>query len=371
MRVGIVLLSVGIGGTEKRLATLFKYLRAHTSHDVYLVGTARLLELLRRQQILTGDEETYAIEVPPAATRVPSTFYAAFPVWRRALGRALAKAEENGPSDLIHYGIPISYFAAPRRYRRHAIVEAMASTHEWHIEGMLRAAARRGALINCLSGPIYTSIAARVGSAASDRVTRSPGSLLSFRREWGEQRKQPQIAFVARLERIKNPVLFLEAIAILASRRRDFTAVVLGDGRLRPQVDRAIAQLGLGDRARRVFHHTPIDVLADSLIFVSLQHWDNYPSQALLDAMECGCAVVASDVGSTRELVNGETGVLVPFDATAIADALDRLLEEPALARAMGERGRALVRQAHSIEAYAAYILDLYDRARDARPSKP
>lgn len=371
MRIGIVLLSVGIGGTEKRLATLFKYLRTLTSHDVYLVGTVRLLDLLRRQQILAGDEETYAIEVPPAVTRVPSTFYAAFPVWRRALGRALANAAAKGWPDVIHYGIPISYFAAPRRYRRNAIVEAMASTHEWHIEGMLSAAARRGALINCLSEPIYTSIAARVGSAAPDRVTRSPGSLLSFRREWRGQRKRPQVAFVARLERIKNPLLFLEAIAILASRRRDFTAVILGDGRLQPQVDRAIARLGLADLVRRVFHHTPIDALADSLVFVSLQHWDNYPSQALLDAMECGCAVVASDVGSTRELVNSDTGILVPFDATAIADALHRLLEDPALAGAMGARGRALVRQAHSIEAYAAYILDLYERACDAVPTTP
>lgn len=363
MRAGIVLLSLGIGGTEKRLATLFKYLQAHSSHEMFLVGTERLLELLRRQGILSGGEETHAIVAPSALSRLPSPFYSAFPLWRRAMARALDSAEAVAPCDVLHYGIAVSYFVAPKRYRRHAVVEAVASTHEWHLETMNRAAARRGALVNCLSGPIYDSISAPLNGAARARVSRSPGSLLSIKRPASPRKNTSQIAFVARLERIKNPILFVESLGILKSRGRDFKAVLLGDGRQRPEVEAAIARLGLGNQVQRRFHDTPADILDESLVFVSLQHFDNYPSQALLEAMECGCAVVASDVGSTRELITEETGVRVPFDPHRIAGALEMLLADPDKARRMGERGRELVRREHGIETYAAYILDLYRRA--------
>lgn len=363
MRVGIVLLSLGIGGTEKRLATLFKHLHSHTSESMYLVATDRLLDLLRRQKILSGGEETHAVITPTGVSKLPGTFYAGFPSWRRALGRALDEANAVAPFDVLHYGIAVSYFIAPKRYRRPAVVEAVASTHEWHLETMNRAAAKRGAVVNCLSGPIYNAISAPLTSEARARVSRSPGSLLSIRRDGRTAKKPAQVAFVGRLERIKNPLLFLEALAVLKQRGRPFTAVLLGDGRLRPEVDASIVKLGLGGQVECRFHHTPADVLAESLVFVSLQHWDNYPSQALLEAMECECAVVASDVGSTRELITPETGVLVPFDAQRIADAIERLLANPDEARRMGERGRELVRRGHGIETYAAYILELYRRA--------
>ncbi|RII20310.1 Capsular glucan synthase [Streptomyces sp. YIM 130001] len=68
-----------------------------------------------------------------------------------------------------------------------------------------------------------------------------------------------------------------------------------------------------------------------------------------LEAMACGAAVVASDVGGIPEVVeHGVTGLLVPYDEaatdhfeTGLADAVNRLVAEPSTARALGEAGRA------------------------------
>jgi alpha-maltose-1-phosphate synthase len=66
---------------------------------------------------------------------------------------------------------------------------------------------------------------------------------------------------------------------------------------------------------------------------------------AFLDAMACGVPCVGTRLEAVPEIVrDGETGLLVPpGDPVALASALDRLLADPVLARAMGARGRARV----------------------------
>jgi glycosyltransferase involved in cell wall biosynthesis len=66
---------------------------------------------------------------------------------------------------------------------------------------------------------------------------------------------------------------------------------------------------------------------------------------AFLDAMACGLPCVGTRVEAVPEIVrDGETGLLVPpGDPVALAAALERLLGDPARARAMGARGRARV----------------------------
>lgn len=364
MRAGIILLSLGVGGTEKRLSTLFAHLSAQAPSSYYLVATERLVRLLHRQNILQpGKQEIHLVRtIPRAIGRLPATAYSGFYFWRRALAKALDEANAIAPTDVYHYGIPFSYFIAPARYRRFAVIEAMGSTLQWRFEVIIRAAAKKGAVVNCLSRPIRDSLAARLPESATARLMLSPGSLLPFHAA-SLPLKQRQIAFVGRFESVKNPLLFVEAIGILSRRTRDFRAVMLGDGRLRVRVERRIAQLGLREILQCAFDDSPGTTLARSMVFASLQQMDNYPSQSLLEAMESGCAIVATDVGCTADLVNRETGILVPFDPEAIANAFDRLLADPDTTKSMGERARRLVRQRHGLDQYATYIEGLYGNA--------
>jgi len=89
----------------------------------------------------------------------------------------------------------------------------------------------------------------------------------------------------------------------------------------------------------------------------------------ILEAMACETAVVASKVGGIPEIVvEGETGFLVNYDsgdpeafATNLAAKIKRLLDDPALAKAMGDAGRKRVVQSFGWPAIAATTVDLYE----------
>jgi glycosyltransferase involved in cell wall biosynthesis len=91
------------------------------------------------------------------------------------------------------------------------------------------------------------------------------------------------------------------------------------------------------------------ELMAAADLFTLPSHREGMP-RSIIEAMMTGLPVVATDIrGSREEVVNGTTGLLVPVaDTDALADALDRLVADPAARSAMGEAGRTRA-------------LDLYD----------
>ncbi|MFJ9800584.1 glycogen synthase [Streptomyces wuyuanensis] len=89
-----------------------------------------------------------------------------------------------------------------------------------------------------------------------------------------------------------------------------------------------------------------------------------------LEAMACGTAVVASAVGGIPEVVDdGRTGLLVPYDAaqpeefqTGLTEALNRVLDDPATARRMGEAGRERAVREFGWDQVARRTHELYEK---------
>ena len=94
------------------------------------------------------------------------------------------------------------------------------------------------------------------------------------------------------------------------------------------------------------------DLMRAADIFVLPSHREGMP-RSIIEAMLSGLPVVATDIrGSREEVVDGETGLLVPVaDPAALAAALGRLAADPALRQRMGEAGLVRAR-------------DLYDEAK-------
>jgi glycosyltransferase involved in cell wall biosynthesis len=84
-----------------------------------------------------------------------------------------------------------------------------------------------------------------------------------------------------------------------------------------------------------------------------------------LEAMACGCPVVASTAGGTPESVlDGQTGLLVPpRNAPATAEAIDRLLADRALRRRMGEAGRRRIEEYFTMEKFTERVVAVYEKA--------
>lgn len=85
-------------------------------------------------------------------------------------------------------------------------------------------------------------------------------------------------------------------------------------------------------------------------------------SNALMEAMSCGCCAAASDVGGNPELIrDGVTGLLFPpGDLKALAAVLQRLISDAELRRALAGQGCRFVREELSLEAAARRMRDVY-----------
>jgi glycosyltransferase involved in cell wall biosynthesis len=178
----------------------------------------------------------------------------------------------------------------------------------------------------------------------------------------GENR--PVVTYVANFHAYKGHEDLVEAAESVCRKIPDALFLLVGrDAGAMPAVRDRIAALGLekhvilaGPRADTK------GILAASTLAVHPSHQEGFPN-TVLEAMAAGKAVVAAGAGGTVEAVeDGRTGILVPpRNPEALAEALLRLLRDPACARRMGEAGRARVREEFSLEKMVRSYENLYD----------
>jgi glycosyltransferase involved in cell wall biosynthesis len=162
-------------------------------------------------------------------------------------------------------------------------------------------------------------------------VSRSNGSGLST------------VATLANLRPEKGLGQLLEAAAIVTRKAPGARFVIWGEGPLRGDLEARIKTLGLtGVVEMPGATRAPEEALKQLHIFV-LPSLSEACSNVVLEAMATGLPVVATRVGGTPALVEDHrTGLLVPpADAPALAEAILKLLETPAIAIEMGAQGRA------------------------------
>jgi len=186
------------------------------------------------------------------------------------------------------------------------------------------------------------------------------------------------VGIVGRLTEIKNHAMFLQAAARLkelmsgnvAARRVRF--VIVGDGNLRGKLESQAASLGLGEdvlflgtRADPADFYPAFDILA-------LTSLNEGTPLTLIEGMANSRPVIATDVGGVVDLVGApvgemdgyalcERGLLVKSeDIEGFARGLARLIEDEALRRELGKRGREFVLQHHSKERLVSDIAGLY-----------
>ena len=101
----------------------------------------------------------------------------------------------------------------------------------------------------------------------------------------------------------------------------------------------------------------------DVLVLPSYAH-EGIP-QIILQAQAMSCAVVATTIGGIPEVVkDGVTGLLVPpRDATALAEKIGALLDDPALSARLGQAARAAIEKSYSLDAMGERLLALYEQS--------
>jgi glycosyltransferase involved in cell wall biosynthesis len=150
--------------------------------------------------------------------------------------------------------------------------------------------------------------------------------------------------------------------------------VVLGHGSDRQMEDLLALrrELALEDHVSFLgFRQDARRLLSGLDVFVSSSSTEGF-SLSTVEALWVGKPVVATRSGGPEEIVrDGETALLVPTRSpAALADGVERLLRDPALARRLGEDGKRHVRQRFSRERMVANYEEVYREALDARRSR-
>jgi glycosyltransferase involved in cell wall biosynthesis len=168
-------------------------------------------------------------------------------------------------------------------------------------------------------------------------------------------------AFIGRITQIKRPDRFLDVVAEIKSRRIDLHFIVAGAGELLQYCqDRASAEnlpvTFLGWRG-------DIEVVLAAADFVLLTSDNEGTPLSLIQAGMVGIPVVATNVGSTNEIVvNGETGLLTDLSVKELSDAVAKVATDSTLRAKMGAAGKEYTLARYGVDRLVKDHQDLYLR---------
>jgi glycosyltransferase involved in cell wall biosynthesis len=202
-------------------------------------------------------------------------------------------------------------------------------------------------------GSLFTHMNGRIGAMPNgvDPNSFHPNlDTSALRSRYALRPEDRVVLFVGGLDRahyFKGVTVLLKAAARIADPH--VRTMLVGDGDLRPEFEALAAAFGLQDRVifcgRVSQEELPAHyALCDVLVLPSTTMGEAF-GIVLLEAMACAKPVIASDLPGVRTVViDGENGRRFPVgDDAALADRLNEILSDSALARRMGKAGREQV----------------------------
>ena len=371
----------GSGGAERLFSHLHEFLTTRHDADVTLVTSAAALRLLQAAGRLTTPTRVLALDLGARPGRgragvvrmtarllaatfrerfdvvhlcLPSPIYAPFAA---VLTRLSGVRRTKVTLTVIDCTLASSLEAPPpvgtyerqvldahAMYARWARIDGTYSWYRAYVDAVARGA-------NHTTGGLVR--AARFCFTEPDRFKPAPV-------------KDRVVVFAGRLSEQKRPLLFVDAVAALRRRHpgliEGWRFEIYGRGVLQEQVDARIADHELTDIVRCTHAIDLAPIFSRSRLFVSTQAFENFTSLAMLEAMSSGNAIVAEDIGQTREFVrHGENGYLVEAATPdGFAAAMAEYIGHPERHDAMAGASRAIVTDVHTIEHFAEDILTFW-----------
>lgn len=353
-----------VGGIERHIDSIRRALPDFT-HDVLACSRqlhTRIIQSNGGREVLTAELTTRVLSVPVAPT---------FPLWFRRMA----------PNAIVHLHMPqpLAELTLVTAHKRWPIV---VSYHADIYRQRMLLPVYRPLVVRCLriadrvvvgsrtirdTSPIMRAagVTPAVIPYAIDTSSWGPRSadtdhVNALRKLYGEK----HVISVGRLVHYKG---FDDLIS--AAARFESHVVIVGDGPLRPTLERLIDDLGVRGRVHlvgEVSERQLVDHLAAASVFAlpSTNRAEAF-GISILEAQASELPVVVTDVGTgTLEAFEpGRTGLLVPpRDPDALAHAIRQLLDNRALRIQMGSAGRQRVVEHHSLLRLAADLRPLYLR---------
>ena len=191
------------------------------------------------------------------------------------------------------------------------------------------------------------------------------------RKEWEIGEKDVFVLFVGRLIKMKGTEYLIEAVKNLIPEYSDLKLVIVGDGDARGEYARMVSSIRENVIFTGYYRGDLYRFMCAADIIVMPSLCEGCPN-VLLEAMACGTPVIASRVGAVPDVIqNGKTGILTkPKDVGGIVNALKKLMDNPLLAKEMGEAGRKRMEEEYSWEIICKKIEDAYEKVIEEKQYK-
>jgi glycosyltransferase involved in cell wall biosynthesis len=172
--------------------------------------------------------------------------------------------------------------------------------------------------------------------------------------------------FAARMDELKGPMVLMEAFGIACQRVKDVRLKIAGDGLQREKVAARARSLNVSDRYQYYGVYTRAEernaFMHDLDVFVMPSFTEGTPN-SIIEAMANGKPIIASEVGGIPDMIDSESGILVPAgDASALAEAIVFLSQNPRRRLRMGQAARDRYQKLFSPEAVIPLMTETYGR---------
>ena len=184
-------------------------------------------------------------------------------------------------------------------------------------------------------------------------------------KQGGHKRDEPiELLTVGQLAPAKGMHVLIAAVALLRTRGRDIRLRIIGDGPLRQSLARYAESIGVGRQV--VFegfcnNAALYRFYAHADIFVMASFAEGIPV-VLMEAMAMELPCVSTRITGIPELIeDGKTGLLVsPADEAALAEAVERLIEDESLRRELGRAARERIVRDYHIARNTARLAEIF-----------
>lgn len=358
-----VIKGLGRGGAE----TLLSHAQRHVDREAFRLSFVYFLE---RKSTLVKELRSLGAEVTLIDTPGPAAA-------STAVSRLTRHLDEH-QVDLIHAHLPLAAVAArmagerarvPVIYTEHNLHERHRRATRW----LNRLTWKRQRLVLAVSEAVKESIARHQSSSVPVRVVANgvpverlrpdPAAGQAFRQRWQIPEEARLIGQIAVFRPEKRLDRWLEVAARLRATDPTYRFVLIGDGPEREALRRHTARLGL----EAAVHFTGLQedvrpALAALDIHLITSRFEGLPL-VLLESMATATPAVATEVGGISEaVVDGETGLLLPADASVetIASAVHELARDPERSARLGSAAAERVRARYSAAAWQRRLEKIY-----------
>jgi glycosyltransferase involved in cell wall biosynthesis len=196
-----------------------------------------------------------------------------------------------------------------------------------------------------------------------------------LRRRLGARADDFLVLSMARLASDKGLNHLIEALTLLPEGNPRMWFAIAGDGPVRAELEELARSRGVADRLRFLGHRDDIGDLLAAADLVVLPSLREGLSMTLLESMSAGKPIVATSIGSHREVASqADMARLVPpADPRALADAILTLAQDPALRARLAANARSLFEvrytQRRMLEEYRQLYLHLLEQKCPVEPA--